>query len=328
MTDHTFDCMGTDIRLLVPDDATAAACRATLEHFDAALSRFRPDSELTRLNTAPEPDVPASSLLRTAIQAGLMAAELTGGLVDPTLTPELEAAGYDRTRRTPELSLAEALATAPARRPAKPHPAVRWARVRIGDDSISREPGIRLDTGGTGKGLAADLLALRLPSSERWAIDCGGDLRVNGPFEIEVRHPLTGETAHRLELTGGGVATSGIDTRIWRAEDGTARHHILDPATGAPAWTGVIGATAVAPTALEAEALAKAALLSGPAGAGRWLRRHGGITFLDDGQVIFHGAARPRPLVRLARVHPTTAPSRRRSNSPEYRPVGDTAVPA
>ena len=228
-----------------------------------------------------------------------MAAELTGGLVDPTLIPELEAAGYDRTRRTPELSLADALATAPARRPAGPHPAARWARVRVGDGTISREPGIRLDTGGTGKGLAADLLALQLPSSERWAIDCGGDLRVNGPFEIDVRHPLTGETAHRLELTGGGVATSGIDTRIWRAEDGTARHHILDPATGEPAWTGVIGATAIAPTALEAEALAKAALLSGPAGAGRWLRRHGGITFLDDGEVVFHGAARPRPVVRL-----------------------------
>ena len=61
----------------------------------------------------------------------------------------------------------------------------------------------------------------------------------------------------------------------------------------------MIGATALAPTALEAEALAKAALLSGPAGAGRWLRRHGGITFLDDGEVVFHGAARPRPVVRL-----------------------------
>jgi thiamine biosynthesis lipoprotein len=291
--------MGTDIRLLVPDDALAARCRATLEHFDAALSRFRPDSELSRLNAAPHREVPASSLLRTAIQAGLMAAELTGGLVDPTLTPELEAAGYDRTRRAPELSLHKALAAAPPRRPATPSQAARWARVRVGEDSISREPGIRLDTGGTGKGLAADLLALQLPSSERWVVDCGGDLRVNGPFEVEVRHPLTGETAHTLQLTHGGVATSGIDTRIWRAEDGTPRHHILDPSTGEPAWTGVIGATAIAPTALEAEALAKAALLSGPAGAGRWLRPHGGITFLDDGTHVFHGAARPRPRIRL-----------------------------
>ena len=62
----------------------------------------------------------------------------------------------------------------------------------------------------------------------------------------------------------------------------------------------VIGATALAPTALEAEALAKAALLSGPKAAGRWLRRHGGITFLDDGSHVFHGAARPRPRIRIA----------------------------
>ncbi len=300
MTDHTFDCMGTEVRLLVPDDAIAAECRATLRHFDLALSRFRPDSELTRFNAATLTEVPASALLRTAIAAGLMAAELTGGLVDPTLVGELEAAGYDRTRREPEVSLPEALSTAPARRPATAHPAARWARVRVGEDTISRPPGVRLDTGGTGKGLAADMLALRLPSTERWAVDCGGDLRVSGAFEVNVRHPLTGETAHRLKLTGGGVATSGIDTRIWRAEDGTPRHHILDPATGEPAWTGVVGATALAPTALEAEALAKAALLSGPVGAGRWLRRHGGITFLDDGEMVFHGATRPRPVIRLA----------------------------
>ena len=69
MTDLTFDCMGTDVRLLVPDDATAAECRATLERFDAALSRFRPDSELCRLNAATETEVPASALLRTAISA-------------------------------------------------------------------------------------------------------------------------------------------------------------------------------------------------------------------------------------------------------------------
>ena len=104
--------------------------------------------------------------------------------------------------------------------------------------------------------------------------------------------------SHRLDLTDGAVATSGIDIRLWRAEDGTPRHHLLDPATGEPAWTGLIGATALAPTALEAEALAKAALLSGPAGAGRWLRRHGGLTVRDDGDVVFHGAARPRPVVR------------------------------
>jgi thiamine biosynthesis lipoprotein len=291
MTDLTFDCMGTHVRLLV-DDATE--CRAFLERFDAALSRFRPDSELCRLNAATESEVPASPLLRTAISAGLTAAELTDGLVDPTLVAQLEAAGYDRTRREPELPLAEALATAPARRPAAPNADEPWRAVAVGERTVTRPPGLRLDTGGTGKGLAADLLATHLGG--RCALDIGGDLRVNGAFDVDVRHPFTGETVHTLSLVDGAVATSGIDTRLWRAPDGSPRHHLIDPSTGAPAWTGVISATALAPTALEAEALAKAALLSGPTQAARWLRRNGGITILDDGEVQLHF----RPRVRLA----------------------------
>ena len=90
MTDLTFDCMGTHARIVCADDATATACRAFLERFDAALSRFRPDSELCRLNAAQAPEVIVSPLLRLAIASGLWAAELTGGLVDPTLVPALE----------------------------------------------------------------------------------------------------------------------------------------------------------------------------------------------------------------------------------------------
>ncbi len=320
MTDVTFECMGTHARLVVRDDATAAGCREFLEHFEATLSRFRADSELCRLNAAGASEVAASPLLRTAVAAGLWAAERTAGLVDPTLLAALEAAGYDRDRRAPELPLAAALADAPPRRPAGPDPAERRLAVAVTDESIRRPPGVRLDTGGTGKGLAADLIARRLLSAAeaarpvvtasgrdhvlsgaplgrrrpRWAIDCGGDLRVfapaEDPFEVDVRHPLTGEAVHRVRMTGGAVATSGLNVRLWRAADGSPRHHLLDPATGEPAWTGLIGATALAPTALEAEALAKAALLSGPSGAAGWLRRHGGITIRDDGDVELHGA--------------------------------------
>ena len=83
----------------------------------------------------------------------------------------------------------------------------------------------------------------------------------------------TGET---LRVSDGAVATSGLDRRVWRRPDGSYAHHLLDPATGEPAWTGLIAATALAPTALEAEALAKAALLSGPERARRcWPRTEG-----------------------------------------------------
>lgn len=283
MTDLSFDCMGTTVRLVVADEATALACREFLHDFDRALSRFRPESELSRLNASAHAEVEASALLRAAVSAGLVAAELTSGLVDPTLTQALEANGYDRTRRDPELPLADALALAPPRAAATPGSA--WTRVEVTDHSIRRPPGLQLDTGGIGKGLAVDMLALRL-NGGRWAIDCGGDLRVSGAFAVNVRHPLTGETIETLQLQDQAVATSGIDRRLWRAPDGTPRHHILDPATHAPAWTGVIGATALAPTAAEADTLAKAALLSGPDHATRWLRRHGGLFILDDGSVI------------------------------------------
>jgi thiamine biosynthesis lipoprotein len=121
-------------------------------------------------------------------------------------------------------------------------------------------------------------------------------MRVGGRFDIHVRHPLTKQTAHVFTVEDGAVATSGLDTRLWRAPDGTPRHHILDPSTLEPAWTGLISATALAPTAVEAEALAKAALLSGPRDARRWLRRHGGLIVHDDGKTE---VLAPRPVIRL-----------------------------
>ena len=74
---------------------------------------------------------------------------------------------------------------------------------------------MRFDTGGTGKGLAADLLASRLDG--RWAIDCGGDIRVGGAFDDRGPPPAhRSETIHTLHVEDGAVATSGIDTRLWR----------------------------------------------------------------------------------------------------------------
>lgn len=155
---------------------------------------------------------------------------------------------------------------------------------------IRRPPGLELDLGGSVKGWAADLLAARLGHHGRCAVDCGGDVRViagrGAPWEVRLRHPLTGEVAHAFRIRAGGVATSGIDARLWKGQDGGFAHHLIDPSTGTPAWTGLIAATALAPTAMYAEALAKAALLSGPAAGRRLLRaRYGGVLVHDDGTV-------------------------------------------
>ena len=136
--------------------------------------------------------------------------------------------------------------------------------------TIARPPGVLLDTGGTGKGLCADAVARRLGGYTRFLVDCGGDIAVGGlgaqlePYEIDVEHPLSGEIIGRVRLDRGGIATSGVNVRVWRRPDGRFAHHLLDPSTGEPAWTGLIGVTALGSSALEAETLSKLALLEGP----------------------------------------------------------------
>jgi thiamine biosynthesis lipoprotein len=305
--DTTFHSMGSDVRLIVErpllaglaSSADAAAReRLYIEDFAARLSRFRPDSELCALNADSRRAVEASALLRAAVLAGVWAAQRTGGLVDPTLVSEIEAIGYVASHdRVAPASLRDALAIAPPPRPAHAHPSETWRAVEVDNERgvIRRPPGVRLDTGGTGKGLAADAVARRLRGYTRFVVDCGGDIAVGGvasalePVAIEVEHPLSGECVHRLLVNAGGVATSGLNVRIWRRPDGGFAHHLLDPATGTPVWSGLIGATALAPSALEAETLSKLALLSGPRGARHALAAHGGLVVHNDGDVELIG---------------------------------------
>lgn len=304
--DIVFHTMGSDVRLIVDaalrpgaPSPTEAIWRERLyvEDFARRLSRFRPDSELSALNRDPREEVPASPLLRAAVAAGLWAAERSGGLVDPTLVGEIERAGYASSHDGVEpASLQEALACAPPRASAGPRADARWRLVEVDGErgTIRRPPGLMFDTGGTGKGLAADAMARRLREHTRVVVDCGGDIAVGGiglqlnPLSVEVEHPISGERAHTLLLDGGGVATSGLNVRIWRGPHGFA-HHLLDPATGEPVWSGLVGATALAPTALEAETLSKMALLGGPERARAALAEHGGLIVHDDGEVELIG---------------------------------------
>ncbi len=314
--DVIFDAMGSHVRLLIgepgpgmaPAPAAAERARQFVVDFDAALSRFKPDSELCALNEDPRERVPASELLRDAVKAGLAAAQRSGGLVDPTLVGEIESAGYVASRAgVPGAPLGAALAEAPPRRSADPNPAASWKLFEVDDaaGTIARPPGVRFDTGGAGKGLAADLIAAQLRGYSRFIVDCGGDIRIGGPdalvqpYEVFVEHPLTGERAHVLRLGSGAVATSGLNVRVWRGADGRYAHHLIDPSTGEPAWTGLIGATALGDTAVEAETFAKAALLSGPEGGREVLSERGGLLVHDGGRVETVGPLSARPRIRL-----------------------------
>ncbi len=283
--------MGTTCHVVLTGtgaEAAADAAEALVHALAAALTRFDPASELSALNADPRRVVPASPALRDFVGAAVWAGRETGGLVDPTLVGEIEAAGYPGAGWA---SWDAVRALAPPRRPAAPRPAPWWAGVHVSDDAIARPPGLRLDSGGIAKGLIADRVLARERERELAFCDCGGDVAVGGagaarrPWEVAVRHPLTGEVAHRFRLARGGVASSGIARRLWLRPDGMPAHHLLDPATGEPAWTGLVSASAIGGSALEAEALAKAAYLGGPSGARAVLAARGGLLVHEDGDV-------------------------------------------
>jgi FAD:protein FMN transferase len=239
-----------------------AVAEALLRRIHAALTRFDPHSELCRLNDDARATVPASALVRRLAAAVPYAGALSGGLVDATVQPTF----------APER-------TAPAGdpRPAMPDPQRRWGQVSVDGAAVSRPPGVALDSGGLGKGLAADLVADRLRNLPSYAVECLGDVRAGGAERtLRIASPWGDDILAELPLSDGAAATSGVTRRGW---------HLIDPSTGRPARTGIVQATAFAPTALEAEVRAKAALLSGPAGA-RGHLPHGGLLVLDEGKVV------------------------------------------
>ena len=300
---RSFDAMGTTISFWVDRAAgrraqTALSAGETFIHsFDERFSRFKPGSELCALNADPRETVEVSSLMARFVDAAIETARQSDGLIDPTLIEDVEDLGYRKSRAGMKgAPLSDALDQAPAATPATPDTAARWREFSVDMKAltVTRTPGLRLDSGGCGKGLAADLVAALwanvLDPGTGFIVDCGGDMRVGEldesqePYEIKVDTvPQTPEPL-ALSLRSGGIATSGIGNRIWRTDDGFA-HHLIDPGTGRPAWTGVASATAIGPTALVAESIAKLALLSGPAGAREMLSLNGGVLVEFDGTV-------------------------------------------
>jgi len=248
---HTFRAMGTEIEFLVEADGAAGALDAAEDEFhrlEALLSRFREDSELSRLNR--DGAVDAGPDLRHVVELALAARERTAGRFDPTIHDALVAAGYDRSfEQIDPWCQAPCLA-----------PGVAGGAVSVEGTRIELDRGVRIDLGGIGKGYAAERAAEILATAGPCLVNAGGDIAVRGgrwPVGVETAaEPLT------LELSRGGLATSGQDRRRWR-RNGRELHHLIDPRTGEPAETDLLRVTAIAPDAIEAEVAAKSLFLAG-----------------------------------------------------------------
>jgi FAD:protein FMN transferase len=250
ITRRRFRAMGTDVELLVDADHAEQALEAAEDEFhrlEALLSRFRPDSELSRLNEAKALNVHAD--VSAVVKLALQARDRTGGRFDPTVHDAVVAVGYDRSF---ELVPADGPAAAPA--------AMCGGGVRVEGARIELDADVRLDLGGIGKGFAVERAVLVLAAAGPGLVNAGGDLAVRGgswPVGLETADGLI-----TLELERGAIATSGRDRRRWRRA-GEEQHHLIDPETGAPAETDLLRVTVVASDAVEAEVWAKALFLAG-----------------------------------------------------------------
>jgi thiamine biosynthesis lipoprotein len=292
--------MASPLRLTIaawrdePVDAAWTGVQATFARADAVMSRFREDSELTRLNRRAPAAVPISRDLANALAAADRARRVTGGRFEPRVVAALERIGYLGVPQGPA--------------PASARPARILDRAgRAGPISV----GSPVDLGGIGKGLALRWAAAAL---DRWLattpgptlgylIDAGGDIVASGtpdgtaPWLVAIEDPAGAtEPVAVVAIRGrGGIATSSIRRLRWE-RDGRTFHHLIDPRTGEPAAGGLLAVTVAGPDPAWAEVWSKALFVEGREGIGPLARSRGLAAWwvTGDGELEMTPAARTR----------------------------------
>jgi thiamine biosynthesis lipoprotein ApbE len=295
--------LGTAMRLVVtrPDELAAAkdAADRVIKAIDDAASRFRADSELSRVNREPGRQVHISALLAQALAAGLKGARLTNGAVDPTVGAAVRLAGYDR-------DFASILADGPPIR-LSVNQVPGWQAIQFDEVAriVSIPPGVEIDLGATAKALAADLAAAAAHEAMGAGgvlVSLGGDIAVAGDPPAEGWAVQTSEDSNAridddeetITIQSGGIATSSTTVRRW-TRGGIVLHHIIDPATGLPAAGPWRTASVVAGTCVDANVAATAAIVMGES-AIEWLTAKGlPARLVDRGGIVHRVSGWPAP---------------------------------
>lgn len=292
-----FRAMGTEMLVCVDNGsdqppAELANVPNWFEEWEQTLSRFRLNSELSRLNRSSGKPVSVSETLWQVFQSALFAEKATGGLATPAVAEAMIEIGYDRDF---QLLTGKTLDSFnPLRSTVSSLSIITWDEATR---SIYLPEGMRLDFGGIAKGWAAEQTVQRLQHLGSALMNCGGDIAMSGallngsPWEIGIYKPFNRADGYIYTLyfySKCGTATSATDRRRWK-QGNALRHHIINPQTGLPAVSDVVSATIVAPTAIEAEAFAKAVLILGSAEGLAWLDAIPNVAaflILENGQTL------------------------------------------
>lgn len=274
--------MGSDVHVVVVGGHPSSldAARARIEVLEARWSRFRPSSEISRLNAETGRPLRVSAETLALVTHALDGAIVTGGLFDPTVLGDVIRAGYDHSLEPGVVANADA----------DPSLGRGFERVFVdaASSSVTLPRGVGFDPGGIGKGLAADLVAEELISrgAAGVCVNVGGDLRVEGvgpdggAWVVAVEDPLAPVRVAAVALSSGAVATSARTRRTF----GGGRHHLIDPRDGGSARSGLLASTVISGRGWRAEVLAKAAFVAGVRDGLALASRFGAEALLvDDG---------------------------------------------
>lgn len=270
--------MNTDVAAwLWAEPGTADVWLPEVERFfgevEAELSRFRPDSGLSRLNVAAgQGPQRVSPMLAETLGLALQMRERTGDVFDPTVLPALRAAGYDRS-----FEHAPGAMDRPATEPVAGR-IMAEVELNRAAKTVTLPEGAQIDLGGIAKGWTVDRAAEMLGAWGAALVDAGGDIRASAPpggqpWPVAVENPFKpDEDLAAAQLTNGAVATSAILRRKWTV-GGREMHHLIDPRTGQPAASDLASVTVLAPTTVQAEVTAKVVLILGGEEGRRYLER-------------------------------------------------------
>jgi thiamine biosynthesis lipoprotein len=273
---HSWRALGVGIEVVVAEEADLDKAVATVQHevesVDAACSRFRSDSELSRVPADGSPHT-ISPLLSDLVGTALRAADLTGGMVDPTVARSLALLGYDRDFdeiRQRDLS---------SRQPS-PAPGPEAVHLDAAANTLALVPGTQLDLGATGKARLVDRAVAACMSNGIAGIlvSCGGDIAVAGAapqsgWRVRITDDSAGGPGPIVTIQDGAVATSSTTVRKWTV-NGMPVHHIVNPVTGLPADGPYRTVSVAAATCVDANTASTAAIVLGSA-APAWLGERG-----------------------------------------------------
>lgn len=250
------------------------AANTELDRLERLWSRFLPDSDISRMNSAEGAPTRVDALTIGLLEAMRSASAETNGDFDPTLLPALVEAGYrvslvhhDQSTLLPSSARAGG----------------QLSTIRTEGSVVTVPLGLTIDAGGIAKGHAAGLVCARLreAGADGAMVEIAGDIVVFGEAPDEVAWRLGVEdpfdTAHHLDvirLSDGAVATSSRLKRRWTAS-GAQHHHLIDPRTGHSAVSATVAATVIADSGARAETLAKVAFLRDVRDTLDWLPSRG-----------------------------------------------------